>query len=66
MFGSILMIIFKALVIIDAIAFALLVAGWPIWLRIVANTEWFDDRCEEFEDGIEAIKEKAEKVLKKS
>lgn len=63
---TILYKIFVALVILDAIAFVLLVAGWPIWLRIVVNTEWFDDRCEEFEDGMDAIKEKIEKVLKKS
>ena len=63
---TILMMILKGLVILDAIAFALLVAGWPIWLRIVVNTDWFEDRCEEFEDGLEAIKEKTKKFLKKS
>ena len=61
-----LMMILKGLVILDAVAFALLVAGWPIWLRIVVNTEWFEDRCEEFEDGLEAMKEKTKKFLKKA
>ena len=61
-----LMMILKGLVILDAVAFALLVAGWPIWLRIVVNTDWFEDRCEEFEDGLEAIKEKTKKFLKRS
>ena len=60
------MMILKGLVILDAVAFALLIAGWPIWLRIVVNTEWFEDRCEEFEDGLEAMKEKTKKFLKKA
>ena len=63
---AILMMIFKGLVILDAIAFALLVAGWPIWLRIVVNTDWFEDKCEEFEDGFEAMKEKTKNFLKKA
>ena len=63
---TILMMIFKGLVILDTIAFALLVAGWPIWLRIVVNTDWFEDRCEELEDGLEITKEKTKKLLKRS
>lgn len=65
MFDTLIMIL-KGLVILDAVAFALLIAGWPIWLRIVVNTEWFEDRCEEFEDGLEAMKEKTKKFLKKA
>lgn len=59
---------FKAvafLLIVDALAFILLIVASPIWLRLVIQTEWFEDKCEIAEDGWEIIKEKFEKVLKK-
>lgn len=59
---------FKAvafLMIVDILAFGLLIVTSPIWLRFVVQTEWFENKCEITEEGWEIIKEKFEKVLKK-
>lgn len=59
---------FKAvafLMIVDILAFALLIVTSPIWLRLVVQTEWFENKCEIAEEGWEIIKEKFEKVWKK-